>query len=102
MTDRPDHDTASILSRGERDVANRLGEGRTTAEIADARDTSDESVAKAIDRIREKTGRALTTLAESPFTADLAADLDPETRSELRDALDGADEADDGDMAHDR
>lgn len=84
MTDEPPR---SILSHGERDVARRLRDGQTVAEIADARDTSTDGVEKAIDRIREKTERALTTLAESPFSTDLATDFDLQTRRELRDAL---------------
>jgi len=83
----------SILSHGERDVARRLRDGQTTSEIADARDTPTDGIEKAIDRVREKTERALTTLAESPFTTDLVADLDPETRRELRDALRAADDS---------
>lgn len=84
MTERP---LRSILSHGERDVARRLRDGQTTKEIAAARDASTDGIEKAIDRVREKTERALTTLAESPFTTDLVADLDPETRRELRNAL---------------
>ncbi|PSP42952.1 hypothetical protein BRC68_09430 [Halobacteriales archaeon QH_6_64_20] len=101
MTDRSE--SPSILSRGERDVATRLREGRSVAEIAEARDTTTEGIEKAIDRVREKTERALTTLAESPFTAELGADLDPESRRALRDALaeradlDNAEKSDDTD-----
>lgn len=85
MTDRTE--TPSILSRGERDVAEQLRDGRSVEEIAKARNTSAAGIEKAIDRVREKTERALTTLVESPFTTDVAADLDPETRRALRDAL---------------
>ncbi|PSP76298.1 hypothetical protein BRC86_01445 [Halobacteriales archaeon QS_3_64_16] len=81
MADRSE--SPSILSRGERDVARRLRAGESVAEIADARESSTESVEKAIDRVREKTERSLTTLAESPFSAELLADLDPERKRTL-------------------
>ena len=92
MTDRSE--SPSILSRGERDVARRLRAGENVAEIADARESSAESVEKAIDRVREKTERALTTLAESPFSAELLADLDPKWKRTLRAAL-AADDSND-------
>lgn len=82
-----DRSAPSILSRGERDVARRLRDGQSVTEIADARDTSAESVEKAIDRVREKTERALITLAESPFSAEFAADLDPKRRNAILEAL---------------
>jgi DNA-binding NarL/FixJ family response regulator len=92
MTDRSE--SPSILSRGERDVARRLRAGESVAEIADARETSTTSVEKAIDRVREKTERALSTLAESPFTTD----LDPERKRTLQAALaaDDAENPEDG------
>lgn len=73
----------SILSRGERDVADRLRAGESVDDIADARDTTAERVAKTIDRIREKTERAFVTLAESPFADEIARGLDPEIRDAL-------------------
>ncbi|MFB6084515.1 MAG: hypothetical protein ABEJ94_09745 [Halorientalis sp.] len=79
---------ASILSHGEREVAAMLEEDHSVEEIAAERDESVESVEKAIDRIREKTDRALATLIASPFTDRAAADLDPATRDRLRSALD--------------
>lgn len=73
----------SILSHGEQAVASMLADGMSLEEIAEERGTSPETVEKSIDRIREKTARAFTTLAESPFTTELVADLDEETREEL-------------------
>lgn len=73
----------SILSSGERDVARRLAAGESVADIADARDQPVETVEKHVDRIREKTGRAAVTLAESPFVGEVLADLDEETRAAL-------------------
>jgi hypothetical protein len=87
MTDRSE--SASILSRGERDVAARLRAGRSVAEIAEARDSSIERVEKTIDRVHEKTERAVSTLVESPFTVELGANLDSESRQALCDALPG-------------
>ena len=81
-------DEPSILSHEERAVAAALDAGTDPVTIADERDSSIEAVEAAVDRIREKTERAFATLAESPFTGDLAADLDPERRAALRTALD--------------
>lgn len=77
----------SILSSGERDVAERLGAGQSVAEIATARDTSSSAVEQAIDRIREKTNRAIGTLLESPVADEAVAALEPEQRSELRSVI---------------
>lgn len=77
----------SILSHGERDIAARLREGHSVEDVAAARDEPVETVEKAVDRIREKTDRALATLVASPFTDAAAADLDPATRERLREAL---------------
>ena len=77
----------SILSTGERRVAELLREGSSVEEIAERRGENPEVVRKAVDRVREKTGRAYATLAESPFTAEVATDLDDETRQRLMDAL---------------
>jgi DNA-binding NarL/FixJ family response regulator len=79
---------SSILSHGEREVAAMLDDGHSADEIATARDESVESIEKAIDRIREKTDRALATLLASPFTDRAAADLDPAARKRLRSELD--------------
>lgn len=73
----------SILSHGERDVAARLADGRSIEEIAEARDTSEEAVEKAVARIRRKTGRAVATLLQSPFAAEAVRELDSERRQEL-------------------
>jgi hypothetical protein len=86
MTDAtPD---SSILSHGEREIAAMLEADHSVDEIATARDEPVESVEKAIDRIREKTDRALATLLASPFTSDAAADLDSTTLEGLLTDLD--------------
>ncbi len=79
---------SSILSHGEREVAAMLDDGHSVEDIATARDESVESIEKAIDRIHEKTDRALATLLSSPFTDRAAADLDPTARDRLRSELD--------------
>ena len=79
----------SILSTGERRVAALLAEGHDVQTIAEKRGQSVEATEKAVDRVREKTGRAFATLLESPFTADLAADLSENEQERLRDALEG-------------
>lgn len=76
----------SILSTGEREVARRLTDGDSLAEIAEARDDSVETVERHVDRIREKTERAFATLDESPFTEEFADDLDEPTRRRLHEA----------------
>lgn len=81
-------DDSSIFSHGERMVAAELRDGTDPVTIADERDTSVSEIEAAVERIREKTERAFVTLAESPFTEDLAADLSPERRDALRAALD--------------
>lgn len=77
----------SILSHGERDVAGYLRDGATPAEIAAERDVPEEAVRKSIDRVREKTRRALATLAESPFVEDAARELDDNVREGLVEVL---------------
>lgn len=77
----------SILSHEERAVAAMLANGRSPEEIAAARDVSLEATEKSIDRIREKTERALTTLAESPFTGEVGSENE-QLRSEILKALD--------------
>jgi hypothetical protein len=83
-------ESQSILSHGEREIAAMLRAGRSVEEIAAERDDPVPVVEKAVDRIREKTRRALVTLLQSPHTGAVAADLDPEERSGLRAALDPA------------
>ena len=80
-------DELSIFSHEERAVAAALAAGTDPVTIAEERDSSVEQVEASVERIREKTERAFATLAQSPFTADLAGDLDPERRTELRAAL---------------
>lgn len=78
----------SILSTGERRVAELLADGKTAEEIAEERGEPVEAVEKAVDRVRGKTDRAFATLLESPFTAEAAATLDEADRDRLRAALD--------------
>lgn len=73
----------SILSTGEREVARLLREGHDVEAIAEERGVDVDQVEKARDRIREKTDRALATLAQSPFAAEAAASLDDETRERI-------------------
>ena len=85
--------TVSILSHEERALARHLAANpeATPAEIAAARNRSEEAVVKAIDRIRTKTRRAYATLIESPFAAEAADELAREDRRALRALLDEAD-----------
>jgi DNA-binding NarL/FixJ family response regulator len=73
----------SILSTGERRVAELLADGQSVAEIAEERGEPEVAVEKVIDRVREKTNRALATLLESPFAAAAAADLSEHDRERL-------------------
>lgn len=77
----------SILSHGEQAIASMLADGMAIEEIGEERGVPSETIEKSIDRIREKTARAFTTLSESPFTDELVADLDEETRAELSKAF---------------
>ena len=77
----------SILSTGERAVAEGLRDGLDAEEIARQRDEPVEAVENSVRRVREKTDRALATLAESPFLSEAAADLDDSTRERLLEAL---------------
>jgi hypothetical protein len=86
----------SILSHEERAVARELAAGSDLATVVEARGGDPETVERTADRVREKTERALATLAESPFVAEALADLDPETRQAVRRALDDGGPADDG------
>lgn len=78
----------SILSTEERKVAAALRKGATIGEIATEQNKPVESIERAVKRIREKTGRALATLAESPFTAEIAAGRPGAERERLAEALD--------------
>ncbi|MFC6961581.1 helix-turn-helix transcriptional regulator [Halocatena marina] len=82
-----DSNPNSILSHGERVVAELLADGLSTEEIAATRDVSHEEVEKSIDRIYEKTERALVTLAESPFTTEVGV-KNEETRANVVKAFD--------------
>lgn len=77
----------SILSTGERRVAELLADGKSIEEIAVAREQSVEVTEQAVDRVREKTDRALATLLESPFTAEAAAELSESDRARLGEEL---------------
>jgi len=77
----------SILSTGERAVAEGLRDGLDAEEIARQREEPVEAVENSVRRVREKTDRALATLAESPFLTEAAADLDDATRERLLEAL---------------
>jgi DNA-binding CsgD family transcriptional regulator len=81
----------SILSHGEREIATLRTSGHSVAEIADRRGDTETAIEKALDRIEAKTRRALVTLAESPVTATVAAELDPEDRADLLARLDTPD-----------
>lgn len=74
----------SILSTEERAVAAEIAAGRSIAEIATARDSSEEVVQRADSRIREKTNRALATLLESHVAQEAVDELDPDQRAALR------------------
>ncbi len=79
----------SILSHGEQDVAGYLREhpDATAADIAEARGVDETAVDQAIERIREKTHRAVVTLAESPFAAETLQGADPAIRDRFRSVL---------------
>lgn len=77
----------SIFSHGEQDVAGHLREGREVSEIAAARNTSEEAVRKSVDRIEEKTHRALATILQSPVVTECAGELTPAQRHEIISAL---------------
>jgi DNA-binding NarL/FixJ family response regulator len=96
MTEDTSEPPSSILSHEERAVARALAAGEDAASVAGARGTDPETVERAAERVREKTERALATLAESPFVAEALADLDPETRAAVRAALEDGDPANDG------
>ena len=85
-----DEERASILSREERALAARLAENREVSptEIAAATNRSEDSVVKAIDRIRTKTRRAYATLLLSPFADELARELGDDERKALVALLD--------------
>lgn len=81
-------DRSSVLSHGEREIAALLRDGHSVEDIATARDATTTEVEKAIDRIHEKTSKAVVTLLQSPYTADAVADLDADARASLRATLD--------------
>lgn len=83
MPDGPDTDRPSVLSHGEREVAALLRAGHSVEAIADERGDTPDAVEKAVDRIREKTDRALGTLLQSPFTEQAVDDLEPDARDRL-------------------
>lgn len=88
MTDGFDSDRPSVLSHGEREVAALLRAGHSVESIAEERDDTPQAVEKAVDRIREKTDRALGTLLQSPFSEQAVDDLEPEARDRLAALLD--------------
>ncbi|PSP82216.1 hypothetical protein BRC83_10085 [Halobacteriales archaeon QS_1_68_17] len=77
----------SILSHGEQAVAAGLRDGRSVEAIARERDVDPETVEKAVDRIHQKTDRAVATLLQSPFVEDAVDDLNPDERARLRAAV---------------
>jgi DNA-binding NarL/FixJ family response regulator len=79
--------TRSILSTGEQAVAEGLREGLDAEQIAQQRGEPVQAVEKSIDRIREKTDRALATLAESPFVEERVAGMDDPDRERIRERL---------------
>ena len=83
MTDSPEFDRPSVLSHGEREIAAALRAGRSVETIAADRDDTPEAVEKAVDRIQEKTDRALATLFQSPFADRAIDDLDGPARDRL-------------------
>lgn len=74
----------SILSHEEATIARMVREGATIEEIADERNQSVESVEASLDRIEDKTRRALATLEASPFLDEAVAGLSPPRRNQLR------------------
>lgn len=77
----------SILSHEEAAIARLVHDGATIEEIADEREQSVESVAASLDRIEQKTERALMTLEESPFLDEAVANLQPDRREQVRERL---------------
>lgn len=73
-----------ILSTGERDVAERLARGESVDAIAAARGTSEAQVEQSIERIRDKTDRAIATLLASPVAEEAVSDLSSDQRAALR------------------
>lgn len=78
----------TILSHEERTVARALAEGRSVEAVAEDRGVGPADVERTVERIREKTGRALATLAASPFAGEVARDADPETVRAVRSVCD--------------
>lgn len=77
----------SVLSTGERRIAELLREGRSIEEIAEIRGEPAAVIERSVDRIREKTDRAVATLLESPYLDEAAAARTPAERERLRAAF---------------
>lgn len=94
-----DEERASILSYEERTLAAQLAANpdASPAEIAADTDRSEDSVVKAIDRIRTKTRRAYATLLQSPVADEIAHDLTEAERTALVELLEAVDAIDDRD-----
>jgi DNA-binding NarL/FixJ family response regulator len=84
-------DRSSVLSHGEREIAALVRDGHSVDDIATTRDATTTEVEKALDRIHEKTTKAVATLLQSPYTADAVTELDADARASLRSALDSRD-----------
>jgi len=78
---------ASVFSTGERRIAELLREGHSIEAIAERRDEPVEAIERGIDRIRQKTDRAIATLIQSPYLEAAAADRAPEERERIRAAF---------------
>lgn len=77
----------SIFTHEERAIADALREGEDLETIAADRGYDVEVVERARERIRQKTRRALATLAQSPDLEAALADLPAERRADLRDRI---------------
>ena len=82
-----DADVASVLSTGERRIAELLREGRSIEEIAEIRGEPVDVIERGVDRIREKTDRAVATLLESPYLEEAASGRTAGERARIRDAF---------------
>jgi len=80
----------AIFSHEEAAIADLLREDPdlSAEAIAEARDADPATVERSIRRIREKTDRAVATLARSPFLAEAAADLDERDRERILAGID--------------
>ena len=77
----------SVLSTGERRIAELLREGRSIEEIAEIRGEPAAVIERSVDRIREKTDRAVATLLESPYLEEAASGRTHEERARIRAAF---------------